>query len=307
MKTTTLLAVAATLAFAGNAYADEAAPAAAEKPAAVEEKVDDPLPIHVYVNTGIYSGYQLYGSLVNSEPTWQTYAEANYVLPTVGDVDLGYLGVGIWSNTDLTDKRRDGNMGRLFNEWDFNVHWGKTFWLDDDKKWGLDYRTSVVWYYYPPCNYRGGRGQCTNTTVDWDHSFALLNPYLIPFIDVVHEYKISDGNLLQFGVKKPFQVNDDFSLTPSLTFVWRNSNYGWCFPHFGLDENFEKINSCLATMKIQLDANYKINENFGIFAKIAYCSIIDDDLRDATDACSGCDYGAYKDFAWGGVGIEFMF
>ena len=41
---------------------------------------------------GIYSGYQLYGSLVNSEPTLQGYLEGNANMVIKG-VDLGYLGV----------------------------------------------------------------------------------------------------------------------------------------------------------------------------------------------------------------------
>ena len=143
--------------------------------------------------------------------------------------------------------------------------------------------------------------------MDWNHSFALLNPFVVPFIDVVHEYHESDGNLLQFGLKKTVAVSDAFSLTPAITFVWRNRNYGWCFPNYGLDSNFEKINSCLATMKIGVDANYQITEHIGLFAKVAYCSIIDKDLRDAAEFASGADYGQYKDFVWGGVGVSVNF
>lgn len=261
-------------------------------------------------SSGIYSGYQLYGSLVNSEPTWQTYLEGNVNL-LVKDVDLGYLGVGVWSNSDLTDKRHAVPYQKMFNEWDFNVHWGRTFWLDDDKTWGIAYRTSVVWYYYPHRWYQdhknAGNKASFNTTMDWNHYFELVNPFVTPYINVVHEYHESDGNLLQFGLKKTVAATDQLLITPCLEFVWRNTNYGWCFPHYGQDQNWNKINSCLATMKIGLDANYQITDNFGIFAKVAYCSIIDDDLRDAADACTGAEYGKYKDFAWGGIGVSFSF
>ena len=49
-----------------------------------------------FANCGIYSGYQLYGSLLNNEPTLQGYVEGNFNL-SVKDVDLGFLGVGVWS------------------------------------------------------------------------------------------------------------------------------------------------------------------------------------------------------------------
>ena len=270
------------------------------QPAQIEESDDAPL-IWGFGNYGIYSGYQLYGSLVNSEPTLQGYLEANLNIPA----ELGYLGLGVWSNTDLTDKRRR-SYGKAFNEWDPNVHYGYTFWFDDERKYGLDYRTTVVWYYYPHRRHDKIWGS-TATTMDWNHSFALLNPFLVPFIDVVHEYHESDGNLLQFGVKRACQITDKFTLTPSATFVWRNRNYGWCFPNYGLDENYNKIGSGLATMKIMLEGTYQITDNIGLFAKIAFCEILDDDLRDAADFASGADYGQYKDFVWGGLGLSVNF
>lgn len=280
----------------------------AEEPTEVEEQ-EVPL-FWGFGNTGIYSGYQLYGSLVNSEPTWQTYLEGNMNL-FVKDVDFGYFGVGIWSNSDLTDKRHETGYQKMFNEWDFNVHWSKTFWFDDDRTWGLDYRMSVVWYYYPHHLYQkhknAGNKSSYNTTMDWNHSFALLNPYVTPYINVVHEYHESDGNLLQFGLKKTLAATDRLSFTPCLEFVWRNRNYGWCFPHYGQDQDWNKINSCLATMKIGLDANYQITDHFGLFAKIAYCSVVDGDLRDAAEVASRAEYGQYKDFAWGGIGMTFNF
>ena len=243
-------------------------------------------------NYGIYSGYQLYGSLVNREPTLQGYVEVNANIP----MDLGYLGVGVWNNSDLTCERKD-SYGRIFNEFDFNVHWGKTFWFDDDRTWGLDYRASVVWYYYPhhlyqrrPTPYNGGVRIGTATTMDFDHSFALLNPYVVPYINVVREYHENDANLLQFGVRKPFQITDDFSLCPFIEMVWRESRYNWCFPtEFGTANG--GTNSGIATLKVELDANYQITEHFGLFAKVAYCSIIDPDLRDNCDVIDRHSYG----------------
>ena len=257
-------------------------------------------------NYGIYSGYQLYGSLVNSEPTLQGYIEGNMNLQC-DDLNLGYIGIGIWSNTDLTDKRR-ASYGKAFNEWDYNVHWGKTFWFDDDQTIGLDYRTSLVWYYYPHRRHNGintpwGR-RSTSTTMDWNHSFALVNPFLVPFLDWVHEYHENNADLLQFGVRRAFAVTDELTLTPALVFVYRDHKYNWCFPTHGFTEFH---NGGVATAKLQLDANYQISENFGLFLKGAFCSTMDKDLRDASDHSSGADYGKYKDFFWCGAGVTVNF
>ena len=272
---------------------------------AAEEPVDDtksPVSFWGFGNYGMYSGYQLYGSLVNSEPTLQGYLEGNLQF-AAGDFDLGYLGIGVWSNTDLTDKRRR-SYGKAFNEWDPNVHYGRTFWFDDEQKWGLDYRTTIVWYYYPHRRHEHLWGK-TDTTMDWNHSFALKNPFVTPFLDWVHEYHENNADLLQFGVKRDFAVLDDrLTLTPSVTFAYRDHRYNWCFPTAGFTEFH---NGGLATMKWMLEANYKITDNFGVFAKVAYCSVIDRDLRDAADHSSGADYGKYKDYAWGGLGVYFNF
>ena len=296
------LLLTAAVAAAGFAFAEEAAKstnAEAEPAPQIEEK-DDPL-FWGFGNYGIYSGYQLYGSLLNSEPTLQGYLEGNINLSIKG-WDLGYLGLGVWSNTDLTDKRRD-SYGKAFNEWDPNVHYGKTFWFDDDNKWGLDYRTTFVWYYYPHRRHDHLFGS-TATTMDWNHSFALLNPFVVPFLDCVHEYHENNADLLQFGLKRACGVTDAFTLTPSITFVYRDHRYNWCFPTAGFTEFH---NGGIATMKLMLEANYQITHYFGLFAKVAYCSVIDRDLRDAADNGSGADYGQYKDFAWGGLGVTVNF
>lgn len=295
-----LIPLAAALTFA--AFAQEVvAPATAPQEAdELEEEEGVPL-LWGFGNYGFYSGYQLYGSLVNPEPTLQGYVEVNANL-AFDDVNLGYVGLGLWSNTDLTDRRRD-SYGKAFNEWDPNVHYGFTYWFDDEKSWGLDYRTSVVWYYYPHRRHHKMNGS-TATTMDWIHSFALKNPYIEPFLDWVHEYHENNADLLQFGLRKTINAGERFSVTPSLTFVYRDHRYNWCFPTAGFTEFH---GSGIATGKLMVDANYKITENFGIFAKVAYCSILDGDLRRAADNGHGADYGKYKDFAWGAVGVSFCF
>ena len=293
------LLIAAAVVATGFVFAEEAKAEQKEQAEQVEmqEKSDAPI-VWGFGNYGIYSGYQLYGNLVNSEPTMQGYFEVNFNIPA----DLGYIGAGVWSNSDLTGKRHE-SYRRAFNEYDPNVHFGKTFWLDDDDTWGLDYRATVVWYYYPHAHhkYHGGK---TDTTMDFNHSLSLINPYLTPFVDFVHEYHENNADLIQFGVKRAFSPIEKLTLTPSVTFVYRDHRYNWCFPTAGFTEFH---NGSVATMKWELDADYKLCDNVSLFAKVAYCSIIDRDLRDAAEHGSGADYSQYKDFAWGGMGVAFNF
>lgn len=264
-------------------------------------------------NYGLYSGYQLYGSLVNDNPTLQGYIDLN-----VNIGDLGYIGFGLWSNTDLTPRRRDNELGQAFNEYDPNFHFGRTFWFDDDKTWGLDWRSTFVWFYYPPKNYKDAR-VTNHTTWDFDHSFALLNPYVVPYVTVVREYS-KGANLVVFGLKKDVALTDELHITPYIEGVWREAQYNWCFPTgFGSYENdpyagegLENKNSGIATAKIGFDLNYQFSEHFGLFAKLAYCCVVDPDLRDNCDAIrsmpySWYSYGSRKDFAWGAIGVSFNF
>lgn len=295
------LIIAAAVATVGFAWADapaktEQTPAGAESQTELEEKDDDPL-FWGFGNYGIYSGYQLYGNLVNSEPTMQGYFEGNLNIP----FDLGYLGAGLWNNSDLTGKRH-ASYRRAFNEFDYNIHYGKYFSFTDDGSWGLDFRTQMVWYWYP----HSKRRPYTNTTFGWNFYFTLKNPYVCPFFNVVHEY-VNKGTLLEFGLKRDCVFFDDvpLTITPSITFTSRDENYNWCYPTRGFTE-FPKGYG-IATMKIGIDAVYMFTDNFGVFAKVAYCSLIDDELRDIADRSSGADYSKYKDFAWGGVGLCLAF
>ena len=265
---------------------------------------------------GINSGYQLYGSLLNCEPTMSGYQEIN-VNATVDDLDLGSLGFGIWSNTDLTDKRR-GLYGKAFNEYDPNIHYTRTFWFDDDHTWGLDYRTEVVWYIYPhhrghhagnPAAGRGHYQSCvsTMTTMDWNHAFELKNPYVTPYFKWVHEYHENKANLFLGGLKKRVgldEIAEGLAVTPLAELVYRSHRYNWCFPTAGWSEVH---GSGMASLRLGADINYQLTAHFGLFAKVYWCHTIDHSLRAAAEHGYGNDYGQYKDFAWGGVGVTFNF
>lgn len=260
------------------------------------EKQDAPI-FWGFSSWGFYSGYQLYGNLVNCEPVIQSYSELNANLPW----DLGHVGFAVFMNSDLTGQRGD-TYRRAFNEMDPMIHWEKTFWFDDNQTWGLDYRTWFCWYIYPNDSDRPYGG--TKTTWDWDHTISLVNPYVTPYVTWIREYS-KGANLLDFGLRRPTQITDEFSICPSASFIWREAQYCWCFPTAGTFQN--QANSGIATMRLELDANYQICSWFGIWAKVAYCCTVDPDLRDVQDVSSGNNYAKHSDFAWGGVGVCLSF
>ena len=288
-----MIAAAACAAFA--AFADEPkaddSQAQANQPAEAEKEDGAPL-FWGFGSSGIYSGYQLYGSLRNSEPTWQTYAEGNLNLP----LDIGSVGVGLWFNSDLTDKR-NGQYGKWFNEFDPNIHFDHTFWFDDDKVWGLAYRTEVVWYYYP--HHRGHHPETQWARGRRGHFQSCVSTF-----KWVHEYHENKANLFLGGLKKTIGITDDITITPTFELVYRSHRYNWCFPTAGWSE----LNgSGMATSRLGFDLNWQLAAHFGLFAKVYWCHTIDHDLRHACETGYGNDYGQYKDFAWGGVGVTWNF
>ena len=64
---------------------------------------------------------------------------------------------------------------------------------------------------------------------------------------------------------------------------------------------------CLMNTRLGFDINWQFAEHLSLFAKVYWCHIIDHDLRHACETGSGNDYGQYKDFAWGGVGLAWNF
>ena len=262
-----------------------------------------------FADFGYYSGYQLYGSIVNPDPVLQGYVEVDVNLPfAIGPLDdLGYIGGGYWCNSDLTG-RNNASYRRAFNENDPSVHWCKTFWVDDERTWGVRYRTAFVWYCYART---GGREMVNPYTMDWNHDLELVNPYLIPYVRWIHEYRRSNANLLLFGVKRPWQVAENLTITPFVELVWRDRRYGWCFSNYGRHEDGDRLGAGWATLKLEMDATYMITEHLGVFAKVAYCQNLDPDLREAAgcarEAPKGDVYGRYNEFAWGGVGLCLRF
>ncbi len=278
---------------------------------------ESPITIGAYGNYGINSGYQLYGSLLNSEPTMSGYQEIHADF-RIDDLDLGQLAIGVWSNNDLTNKRR-GLYGKAFNEYDPQIHWTRTFWFDDEKTWGLKYLTEFVWYIYPnnrghhAGNPAGGRGHYqssvhTMTTMDWNHYFELQNPYVTPYFKWVHEYHENKANLFLGGLKKKVAldelITEGLSLTPTLELVYRSHRYNWCFPTAGWSELH---GSGMASLRLGTDINFGLTDHIGLFAKIYWCHTVDRSLRSAAEHGYGNDYGQYKDFAWGAIGLEFYF
>lgn len=278
---------------------------------AVHEDHPEGLPIFAFAAYGLQSSYQVFGSTVLRDPCLQGYGEINTFLP----FDLGFAGFGLISNTTL-GSHEDRIMRRAFNEWDPNVHWDKTFFLDEDHLYGINYRTTFCWYIYP--SHRAKHTQSTRpylhikpipTSMEWVHYIGFQNPYVTPFVEWRHEYLVYDADLWKFGLKKEIPITETIKVTPFAETVLRSKEYTWCFPTYMSSK--APIHGSWGSITLGLNCQWQITEHFGLFANVAYCRLMSESLRDMADQVREQQgkwaMATTKDAAWGGIGFTVNF
>ena len=255
-----------------------------------------------YVSADLASGYLLYGALLNSEPCFWTDMRADAALG-----DFGYVGLQIWSNSDLTDRRKNGmdksgygKMGKFDNENDFYVHYGNSISLTDDVS--LSFELAHVWFTYHD-HKRNDSPKGYASTRELNCYLSLDNPIVTPYYFISHEYNHVDGTYMAGGLKRDFAVSDQLTLTPSVELNGMSKNYfGTMFPW---RENGKPQKNGVAALMLSLKANYAVTDWFSIHAQGAFVSVVNDEVRDGINNTHDSTY--MKDFAWGMVGCTFSF
>lgn len=257
--------------------------------ASASATTNDSFTVTGYASFDVASGYILYGSRQNDEPCLWAYGEL-----TVGYGEFGALGVSLWQNTDLTSRRSEV-MGKM-NEWDWTMFYRGG--INLAKGWRFQLEAGHIWYRYHHVRlaYRAAYA----TMEEWAGRLSLANPYLTPYFECYYDHKVTHGKFMQGGLKRTFEFGDGFSFTPDLTLGGGDKNYNACLypPYDGSvmgGPTFVQVASTLA---------YWFNEHFGVHAKIAYVTLVNDDIRSAVDKDGGT---LANDFVWGSIGVDFAF
>lgn len=242
-----------------------------------------------YASFDVSSGYVLFGARENDEPCYWTYGELN-----AGYGKLGSLGVMFWQNTDMTTQRKAA-MQRM-NEWDFAAFARTGYEIADG--WRINLEIGHLWYIYHgvTANYK----PYYHTMEEWGGRIALENPYVTPYFEYHHDYKVYDGTFMLGGLKHQFELPLGFSFTADLTLGGGDRNYNECmYPPFD-----GSISGCIAYVQLMGTLRYWFNDYFGVHLNVAYVSIVDGDIRDAMDKY-GSPYA--NDYVWGTIGVDFAF
>ena len=242
-----------------------------------------------YGSFDIASGYVLYGARSNDEPCYWTYGEV-----TAGYGKLGALGFSVWQNSDMTGRRQE-TMRRM-NEWDWTVFYRGGIDLPWDCR--LSVEAGHVWYVYGgvkpafEANY--------HTMEEWYGRVALENPFVTPYFEGYYDHKVCKGAFMKGGLRRQFNLPFGFLLTPDLSIGGGSRNYNACmYPPFD-----GSVAGGFTYVQLAATLQYWFNDHFGVHAKVAWVSLLNDDIRDAVD-----EYGApyANDHVWGTIGVDIAF
>ena len=242
-----------------------------------------------YGSFDISSGYVLYGGRLNDEPCYWTYGELN-----VGYGKIGSLGVSLWQNTDMTTRRKD--VMRMMNEWDWSVFGRTGFDLADG--WRLTVEAGHIWYVYG--GVKPEYKESYHTMEEWMGRVAIENPFVTPYFEYFYDHKVYEGAFMQGGLRHTFKLPLGFLFTPDLTLGGGDANYNACmYPPFD-----GSVAGGVTYVQLMGTLYYWFNDYFGVHARIAYVSLVNDDIRDAVDQT---DSSYANDHVWGTIGVDFAF
>ena len=243
-----------------------------------------------YAAFDISSDYVLYGALQNREPCCWTYGELN-LLPT----SQGGAGISLWQNTDMTCRRK--NTMRRMNEWDYAAYYRHRTDIADG--WQLAGEAGHIWYKYHGLKHDAET--IYKTMMEAYIRLELQNPFLTPYLFTAYDHQVTEGIFATFGCKRDFQLPFNLTFTPDFTAGGGDERYLAClYPPWGEG----KVKSGLSYLQLAGRLSYMFNDHIGIHAQIAYAAIISRHIRSGIDDVE-TDYR--KQFAWGPIGIDFLF
>lgn len=242
-----------------------------------------------YASFDVTSGYVLYGGLENDEPCYWSYLEL-----AVKHDDFGSLGAALWQSTDMTTCRKA--MMRRMNEWDYYLFYRNSFALS--KAAQLNFETGIIWYKFHGLKkeYESFYHTCEEVYV----SLALENDFLTPHFHGFYDFKVANDAFFYGGVRRKVELPLGIELMPDVVIGGGGKGHmRILFPPFD-----GTIDSTLAYFEASLKLGYWFNDYFGIHARVAWVSLLDDDLRRAVRESDS----SYKnDYVWGNIGVDFAF
>jgi hypothetical protein len=251
-------------------YAAE--PVATNAPAATPEVVKEEAkcPVSVGATLDLYSAYVWHGCVLNDEPVWQPDLALTYSFG-----DYGAVTADAWMNFDATGNNSQRSFVGM-NEIDYTLQYAVTL---SDFSLGIGH----IWYTFPAI----GDTQYYPSTREIFVSAAYNNDIVTPFAKVYYDYARVDGAYATIGLRKEVAVID--KLTAGAEVALGGANHTYTQYYFGADNSAWFTDGTAA-----LYLKYTITDNFYIGARLAWTSVMDNDLKDVYHE---------DNLLWGGINL----
>lgn len=255
----------------GLGYAEEVA-AVTNAPVAV--KAQETCPVSFWLTLDLYSAYVWRGCVNTAEPVWQPDVGMGYDLK-----EYGKLLVDVWGNFDATRINGRSHFAGL-NEMDYTTQYAV-----DVKDFSLSF--GHIWYNFPQAN---GPDYYPDTREIFT-TLAYNNGLIVPFVKAYYDYVSADGLYGLAGLRKEVSVADRTTLGSEVDVAFGSQSYNEYY--FGNGGESGVLHGDAA-----IYAKYALTDNLSIGARIAWMSLMDNNIKGAY---------AHDNMLWGGINLGATF
>ena len=225
--------------------------------------------LSVSFDAGVRTAYLSRGKVVEDRPV-----EANELRLAVRlgeDERFGRVGAYHFDYSSLTDRCEPRNSW-FMREFNWGAFYHYDFELAED--WALANEVMPYWALLPH----------TDPLMEWWVIQSLRNPYVIPSWFMRRGTVASDFTYFKLGLQKPLSLGDFglecLTVTPGVFAELGNS--ALMTGRYGRKEDGGAIPTGIQSVIAELLVNYRINENFGLFALLQQFDLVNADARELT-------------------------
>jgi hypothetical protein len=265
------ISISIVIASAMLSYAAE--PVATNAPAATPEVVKEEAkcPVSVAATLDLYSAYVWHGCVLNDEPVWQPDFAISYTLG-----DYGTFAADAWMNFDATANNHYRHFGGI-NEIDYTAQYSVNV---GDFSLGAGH----IWYTFPSVS----SANYYPSTREIFLSAAYNNSIVTPFVKGNYDYARVDGAYLTIGLRKEVALLD--KLTAGAEVALGGATHTYTQYYFNGAENSAWFTDGTAALYLK----YTITDNFYVGARLAWISVMDNDLK---------NFYHEDNLLWGGINL----
>lgn len=255
-----------------------------------EEETHKWLSLHAYAD--IESAYVCRGFVWDSRPCAAQFIDGELNLGDYGRFD-GY----VWTISALSSKGHSTSMRNAFNEVDYGIKYSYDIHIADE--WTLVSGVGKLWVTNPGVRHNA------HSLIDWQVFQSLRNPYITPYWKLRYIRRPYHAAYWCVGALHEFGITDNLSFTVDFFGDFGDARH---YRHlYGPKPNHPESNyhGGLHALNLVLRLDWKVTENFGLYAFVAQLCTVSQDAREALHESTADE--SKRDITYGGVGLKLDF